>query len=206
MGHWYCVTHQGSARLHHDLLDEGLDEGPALGQLALVQELAQVHAVGGDGLHVVQHHPPLGQQRPGLPRRGLKFFLPLPVVLDTWLEVLDIQVGGLRQVVEPFQPPLHVGQFRLGRFQTLALFLGDAVHLFVHQLDQLPDVGLGEHVLANLANHHFLEPAGIQPGAVAGPAAPFHQRLADVVGELPALGVLAGHGPTTGAALDQPAE
>ena len=36
-----------------DLLDEGLDEAPALGQLALVQESAHVLGIGGDGVHVV---------------------------------------------------------------------------------------------------------------------------------------------------------
>ena len=128
------------------------------------------------------------------------------MILDAGLEVLDVQVGGLRQVVEPFQPPLHVGQFRLRGLQPLALLLGDAVHLLVHQLDKLPDVGLGEHVLPNLPDHHLLEPAGVQPGAVAGPAAPFHQGLADVVGELAAFGVLSGHGSTAGTALDQSAE
>ena len=157
MGHRYCVTHESPSGLHHDLLDEGLDEDPALGQLALLQKLAQVHAVGGDGLNVVQHDPPLGQQHPGLRRCGLKTLLPLPVVLDAWLEVLDIQVGGLRQVVEPFQPSLHVGQFRLGGLQPLALLPGHTVHLLVHQLDQFPYVALGEHVLPDLANHHFLE-------------------------------------------------
>ena len=128
------------------------------------------------------------------------------MVPDTGLEVLDVQVGGLRQVVEPLQPPLHVGQLRLCGLQPLALLPGDAVHLLVHQLDQLPDVGLGEDVVADAFHHHFFEPAGVQPGTVAGPAAPLHQRLADVVGELPALGVLAGHGPLAGAALDQTAE
>ncbi len=206
MGHRYCVTHESPSGLHHDLLDEGLDKCPLLGQIALVQKLAQVLTISGDGLHVVQHHPPLGQHHPGLRRRSLKSLLPFPVVLDAWLEVLDVQVGGLRQVVEPLQPPLHVSQFCLGGLQALALFLGDAVHLLVHQLDQLPDVAIGENVLPNLADHHFLEPTGVQPGAVAGPAASLHQGLADVVGELAALGVLAGHGPTAGAALDQAAE
>ena len=36
------VAHRGVAGLHHDLLHEGLDEGPALGQLAFVQIPAQV--------------------------------------------------------------------------------------------------------------------------------------------------------------------
>ena len=206
MGHRYCVTHESPSGLHHDLLDEGLDEGPALGQLTLVQKLAQVLTISGDGFNVVQHHPPLGHHRPGLHCRSLKPLLPFPVVLDAWLEVLDIQVSGFRQVVEPFQPLLHVGQFRLGGLQPLPLVPGDAVHLLVHQLDQLPYVGPCEHVLPNLAHHHFLELAGVEPGAIAGPAAPLHQGLADVVGELAALGVLAGHGPAAGAALDQPAE
>ncbi len=125
---------------------------------------------------------------------------------DAGHEVVHVQVGGLGQVVEPFQPSLHVGQFRLGGLQPLALFPGDAVHLLVHQSDQLPDVGLGEDVVPDAVNHHLLEPAGVQPGTVAGPAAPLHQRLADVVGELAALGVLAGHGAATCPALDQPAE
>ena len=175
MGHRYCVTHESPSGLHHDLLDEGLDKCPSLGQIALVQKLAQVLTISGDGLHVVQHHPPLGQHHPGLRRRSLKSLLPFPVVLDAWLEVLDIQVGGLRQVVEPFQPPLHVGQFRLGGLQPLALFPGDAVHLLINQLDKFPNIALGEHVLPNLADHHLLEPAGVQPGTVAGPAAPLHQ-------------------------------
>ena len=161
MGHRDCVTHESPSGLHHDLLDEGLDKGPPLRKLTLVQKLAQVFAVSRNDVHVVQHHPPLGQHRPGLPRRGLKFFLPLPVVLDAGLEVLDIQVSGLRQVIEPLQPPFHVGQFCLGGLQPLVLLPGDPVHLLVHQLDKLPDVGLCEHVLPNLANHHLLEPAGV---------------------------------------------
>ena len=88
----------------------------------------------------------------------------------------------------------------------MPLLPGDAVHLLVHQFDQFPDIGLGEHVLPNLPHHHLLEAPCVQPGTVAGPAAPLHQGLAHVVGELAALGVLAGHGPFAGFALDQPAE
>ena len=128
------------------------------------------------------------------------------MVPDAGLEIVDVHVGGLHQVVEPLQPPPHVGQLRLHRLQLHPLLLGNAVHLLVHQLDQLPDVALGEDVGANLLHHHLLEAAGVQPGGVAGPAAPLHQRLADVVGELAALGVLAGQRPPTLVALDQPAE
>ena len=81
-----------------------------------------------------------------------------------------------------------------------------SVHLFVHQLHQRPDVGLGEHVLPNLADHQLLEAPGVEPRGVAGPAAPLHHRLADVVGELPALGVLAGERSVAHFALDEAAE
>ena len=192
--------------MYDDLLDEGLDKGPALGQFTLLQILAQVLGVGGDGLHIVQHHPSLGQHRSGLLRRGLKPLLTLPVVLDAGLEVVNVQVGGFGQVVEAVQPPPHFGKLRLGGLQSLALLPGHAVHLLVHQLYQFPDVGLGEDVGANLADHQFLEAAGVEPGGIAGSAAPLHQGLADVVGEFAALGVLAGEGAVAPAALDQPAE
>ncbi len=169
------VPHHSVAGPDDYLLDKRFDEGPALGQLALVQKLVHVLGVGGDGLHVVQHHPPLGQQRPRLLRRGLQPLLPLPVVPDAGLEVLDVHVGGLHQVVEPFQPAPHVGQLRLHRLQLDPLLLGHPVHLLVHQLDQFPDIALGQDVGANLLHHHLLETAGVQPGGVAGPAAPLHQ-------------------------------
>ncbi len=59
------ILRHGDCVAHHDLLDEGFDEGFPLGQLALVQILAQVLALGGNRLHVVQHHPTLGKQISG---------------------------------------------------------------------------------------------------------------------------------------------
>ena len=128
------------------------------------------------------------------------------MIPDTGLEVVDVHVGGLHQVVEAFQPTPHVGQLRLHRLQLDPLLLGNPVHLLVHQLDQFPDVAIGQDVGANLLYHHLLEISGVQPGGVARPAAPLHQRLADVVGELAALGVLAGEGAVAPVALDQPAQ
>ena len=83
---------------------------------------------------------------------------------------------------------------------------GDAVHLLVHHLHQVGDAAVGEDVGANLLDHQLLEAAGIQPGGIAGPAALLDQGLADVVGELSTLGVLAGKGPLALVALDQSAE
>ena len=206
LGHGDAVAHDGVTRPDLDLLDECLDEGPALGKLALLQKLAHVLRVGRDGLHVVQDHPPLRQQCPGLLRRALQLFLPLPVVPDAGLEVVDIHVGGFHQVVKPLQTPPHVGQFRLDARQNLPLLTGHSVHLLVHQLDQFPDAALGEYVGPDLLDHQLLEAAGVQPGSVASAAAPFLQGLADVVGELPALGVLPGEGASALVALDQPAE
>ncbi len=128
------------------------------------------------------------------------------MVPDAGLEVLDVQVRGLRQVVEPSQPALHVLKLRLDGLKFLALLLGDAVHLLVHQLHQLPDVGLGEHVGAYLPHHHLLKAPGVEPGGLASVPAPLHDGLADVVGVLPALGVLAAECPVARPALDQPAE
>ena len=198
--------HQGVSGLHHDLLHEALDEGPTLRQLTLVQEHAHVLGVGCDGFHVVEDLPPLGQHRPGLRRCRLKLLLPLPVVPDAGFEVVDVQVGGLRQVVEPFQPALHVYKLRLDGLQPLALLVGDAVHLLVHQLHQFADVGLGEHVLPDLPHHHFLEAACVEPGSLAGVLAALHDRLADVVGEPAALGVLAAERPVARPAPDQATE
>ena len=78
-GHGDGVAQQGVARHDDDLLDEGLDEGPALGQLALVQELAHVQGVGRDGPHVVQDRPALREYGPGIGRRVLQALLPLAV-------------------------------------------------------------------------------------------------------------------------------
>ncbi len=128
------------------------------------------------------------------------------MVSDAGLEVLDVQVRGLRQVVEPLQPALHVRKLRLDSLQLLPLLVGDAVHLLVHQLHQLPDVGLGEHVLPNLPHHHLLEAPGVQPGSRAGVLAPLHDRLADVVGVPAALGILAAERPVARPAPDQSAE
>ena len=125
---------------------------------------------------------------------------------DAGLEVVNVQVGGLRQVIEPIQPALHVPEFRLDGLQPLALLPGRPVHLLVHQPYQLPDIALGQDVLPNLPHHHPFEPPGVQSGGVAGPAASLHQRLADVVGKPTALGVLAGKGAVAPLASDQAAE
>ena len=206
LGHRNRVAHHSVVGHDDDLFHEALDESPALRQLALVEEHAHVQGVGRDGLHVVQDLSAVGEHRPRLLRRSLQFLLPLPVLSDAGFEVVDVQVGGLRQVVEPSQPALHVRQLRLDGFQLLPLLLCHPVHLLVHHLHQRTDVGLGEHVLSNLAHHLLLEAAGVEPGGVAGPAATLHDRLADVVGELPALGVLAGERPVARLAPDQPTE
>jgi len=94
------------------------------------------------------------------------------MVPDAGFEVVDLHVGGLHQVVEPLRPPPHVGQFRLHGLLLHPLLLRHPVHLLVHQLDQFPDVALGEDVGANLFDHHLLEAPGVQPGGVAGPTPP----------------------------------
>ena len=125
---------------------------------------------------------------------------------DAREDVLHLHIGGLHECVEPVQPSPHLCQFRLDSFQLLALLFGHAVHLLVYQPHQVPDVALGEDIGANLIDDERLKALGVEPGGIAGPAAPLHQRLADVVGELAALGVLAGERSVAPLALDQPAE
>ncbi len=86
------------------------------------------------------------------------------------------------------------------------MLAGYAVDLLVHDLHQSADVALGEYVGTNPTYDHLLEAAGVEPGSLAGILSALHDRLADVVGELAALGVLAAERPVAGLALDQPAE
>ena len=200
------VAQEGVAWRHDDLLDEGLDEGPALGQLALVQKLAHVLSVGRDGVHVVQDSPALGEDGPGISRRVLQALLPLTVLLDAGRGVGHVDVGRLYEVPDAAQLPLHVLKLILDGLQPLALLPCHAVHLLVDDLHQGADVALGEDVGANLADDELLEAPGVEPGTVAGILAALHERLADVVGELAALGVLSAERPVAPVALDQPAE
>ena len=79
---WDGIAYESVAGNDDDLFDEGLNEGPALGQLALLEEVLHVLGLGGDSLHVVQVRPALGEDRPGVRRRILKTLLPLPVLFD----------------------------------------------------------------------------------------------------------------------------
>ena len=48
-----------------------------------------------------------------------------------------------------------------------ALLTGHAVHPLVHDLHQGAGVALGEDVGANVADNHFLEASGVDPGRIA---------------------------------------
>ena len=63
-------------------LTKDWDEGPSLGQLALLQEVSHVLGVGRDGVHVVEDLTALGQGCPRLLSGILKPLLPLPVLAD----------------------------------------------------------------------------------------------------------------------------
>ena len=117
-----------------------------------------------------------------------------------------LDVGGLDELPDAAQPPLDLLQLRLDGLQLLALLAGDPVHLFVHQLHQVADVGLGQHVLPQLADYQLLEGLGVEPGGLAGPLALLQQGVADVVGVPAALGFGGGHGLAAGLALGQAAE
>ena len=57
--------------------------------------------------------------------------------------------------------------------------------------------------LIHIVDDHLLEAAGVKPGSNAGVLAALHDRLADVVGKLSALSVLAAERPVARLALHQ---
>ena len=127
--------------------------------------------------------------------------LSLPVLLDAGCDVSEVQVRDLDGPVEPVQPPLHLGKLPFKCFQLQATLPGHTVHLLVHQPDQVTNVLLGEDAFPELAHYQRLEASGVEPRGFTGPAATLDQGLAHVVGELPALGLLAGQCPATPLAL-----
>ena len=186
------VSEKSVAGHDDDLLDEGLDECPALGQLALVEEVLHVLGVGRNCVHVVQYLPALGEVRPSLLSEVLKPLLPLPVFPDAVRGVGHSGVGRLDVVPDAPQFLLHVLQLILDGPKTLALLSGHAVHLLGHHLHEFPDVALREDVGADLGDDQFLESAGVERRSVAGVLAETDVRLTDVVGILAALGEPAG--------------
>ena len=183
-----------------------MDEGPGLGQLAGLEELAHLGGEGGDGVGAVEELTPFREKRPRLPSGDLQLLLALPVLLDALRGVGHLDVGGLDDLPDAAQPLLHVLKLLLDGLQPLTLLVGHAVHLLVQQLDQVADVGLGEDVGPNLIDDELLEALGVEPGGLAGAAAPLEEGVADVVGVLAALGLGCGHGLAAGLAPEQSAE
>ncbi|MDE2859895.1 MAG: hypothetical protein OYI31_02440 [Chloroflexota bacterium] len=115
-------------------------------------------------------------------------------------------VGRLDGVPYAAKPPVHILNLLIYVLELLPLFVGHPVHLFVQQLHQVPDIGLGEDVLPDLPYDEVLEALGVEPGGLAGPTAPLEEGMADVVGVLAALGFGCGHSLAAGLALEDAAE
>ena len=163
-------------------LYERLDEGLALGQFAVLQEVSHFLGVGLDGVHVVQDRPELGQNLPGRRRLVLKEFLPVPEFPDVVSSVGHIKIVGLPdEVPDAAKVPLHILKFRVYGLQPLVLLGGHSIHLLVHGLHQVADVSLGENVGANLFDDQVLESSSVEPRGVAGSAALLHEGLTDVI-------------------------
>ena len=150
--------------------------------------------------------PPLLQQCPYLLCGNLKRLLALPVLSDAVRGVGHLGVGGLYEVPDAAQPPLHVLKLSLDSLQPLPLLVGHPVHLLVQQLHQVSDVGLGEDVGANIIDDDLLEFLGLEPGGLAGALVALEEGVADVVGVLAALGLGCGLGLAAGLALGQPVQ
>ena len=94
----------------------------------------------------------------------------------------------------------------LDGLQPLPLLADHPVHLLVQQLDQVSDVGLGEDVGPNLIDDELLEGLGVEPGGLAGAAAPLEEGVADIVGVLTALGLGSGECLAADLVLERAAE
>ena len=183
-----------------------MDERPGLSQLAGLEELAHVLGEGGDSVGAVQELPPVREQPSRLLCGDLQLLLAIPVLPDALRGVRHLDVGGLDDLPDAAQPPLDLLKLLLDGLQPLPLLGSHAVHLLVQQLHQVADVGLGEDVGPKLIDDELLEGLGVEPGGLAGPAAPLEEGVADVVGVLAALGLGCGHGLAAGLALEQAAE
>ncbi|MDE2994861.1 MAG: hypothetical protein OXU67_13380 [Chloroflexota bacterium] len=128
------------------------------------------------------------------------------MLLDPLGGIRELEVARFDHLPHAVQPALHRRQLRLNARQLPALLVGHPVQLGIHEPHEGLDVVRRENAVSDLLHDQPLEAPGVEPGGVAGIAAPVEQRLAHIVGELAALGRLAGEGPPTAAALDQPTE
>ena len=197
---------RGPPRPHQDRLHEGAHEGPRLRDLAGPEELAHLLGEGRHRLRAVQHHAPLGQHHARLVRRHLQLALPLAVLLDALRGVGQLEVGVLDDLPDAAQLAPHLLQLRLDTLKLLALLAGDAVHLLVEQAHEVTDVGLGEDVVAQLADDRLLEAPRVEPGGDAGLLAALEQGLADVVGVLAALRLRGGEIAPAALTAHEPAQ
>ncbi|MDE2683006.1 MAG: hypothetical protein OXI54_02500 [Chloroflexota bacterium] len=133
-------------------------------------------------------------------------FPAVAVFQDALRGVGHVQAGALHEVPDAVQLALDLLQLRFDGLQSFPFLLGHAVHLLVHQLHQLADVGLGEDVIADVLDDNALKVAGVEPGAIAGVLALLEEGVADVVGVFAALGLGGGHGLAAGLAAGQAAE
>ena len=184
-----------------------MDECPGLGQLAGLEELAHILSEGGDGVGAVQELPPVLEQCPCLLSGYLQLLLALPKLHDKVRSLGHVHAVALRyEVPDSAQLLLHFLKLPVDTLQHIPLFDGHPVHLLVHDLHQVSDVGLGQDVGAKLIDDDLLELLGVEPWGLAGALAALQEGVADVVGVLAALGLGSGHGLAAGLALGKSAE
>ena len=196
----------GPAGPNRDFLHERPDERLRLGDLALHQELAHLPGVVRYSLHVLHVGPAQGQQGAGLIRRLLQPLLVLQMMPDAREYLLGGQVRLLDQLPEAVHAPADVGEPGICCLDALLLLPDDRVHLLVDQLDQVAHVGLGEDVLPDLVDDEALEALRVESRGGAFAASAMEERLADIVGVAPALGLCGGEGLAAGLAGEETAE
>ena len=181
------------------LLHERAHEGPGLRDLARPQELAHVLCEGRDGVGPVEQLAALGQHGPRLLGGDLQLLLPVAVLLDAIGGVGEVEVRALDEAPDALHLLALLDQLQLEALEPLALLTGDAVHLLIQHPHEVADVGIGEDVVADLADDGLLEALRVEPGRLARLPAPLDEGLADVVGVTAALRL--GCGQSLAAAL-----
>ena len=159
-----------------------------------MEERAEVCDVSLDFLAGGQIRPPPLQLVFGLLPRRHQLVLPALQGQDARRQCLYRQLLGLQGLVEVLQPALHVGKLRANSLQPAVDLTSDVVNLLGHQGYQLSDGLLGEYPFPDLLDYQVLDLPGIQVASSATSRAFPQQSGAHVVGELAALGRLAGVG------------
>ncbi len=145
----------------NDCLYERAHERFRLGQLAGCQKLAHLFGERCNDLRLAQHLLAFCQDVPRLRCGDFEQILTLAMCPNTGCGVVEVQVRSLDHVPDAVQSATNFDELLLDRFELLALFACEAVHLLVNHLDQFANIALGQDVLTYLVDDQSFKLAGV---------------------------------------------